>query len=80
MNTCRQDTHFTQTIKLDRLSENSRICARTQAGDIPLVTLKGVAPKPDPGRYVLLDTTVRQHAMDTNWPPLKWSWHPAATH
>ncbi|MEU1627743.1 protein kinase [Streptomyces sp. NPDC020096] len=64
LDTCRRETRFTQQIPQDRLSNGSQICARTPAGDVALVTFKGVSSKSDPSRYVTLDATVWRHTVD----------------
>ncbi|MBO8200209.1 serine/threonine protein kinase [Streptomyces smyrnaeus] len=64
LKTCRAETRFTDSVKLNQLSPGSRLCVRTSSGHLALVTYRGHAPESDPSNYVKLDVTVWRNAIE----------------
>ncbi|MBQ1159420.1 serine/threonine protein kinase [Streptomyces sp. A73] len=64
LKTCRAETRFTDSVKLNQLSPGSRLCVRTSSGHLALVTYRGHAPESDPSNYVKLDVTVWRNAVE----------------
>lgn len=59
---CRQETRFTEKLKLNQLTTGSQICVLSKAGHIAVVTYRGKSGADDPSRYITVDLTVWRNA------------------
>ncbi|WP_432108895.1 serine/threonine-protein kinase [Streptomyces sp. AA1529] len=64
LQTCSNETRFTDSVGLDQLSSGSQICVQTSSGHVALVTYRGRSSKGDPSDYVKLDVTVWRNAIE----------------
>ncbi|MEU5834877.1 serine/threonine-protein kinase [Streptomyces diacarni] len=62
--TCRNETRFTDDVRLNRLAPGAQLCLRTSSGHVGLVTYRGHSPEGDPSDYVKLDVTVWRDAIE----------------
>ncbi|MFE6701203.1 serine/threonine-protein kinase [Streptomyces sp. NPDC057718] len=62
LETCRQETRFTETIELEQLTTGSQICVLSKAGHIAVVTYRGKSGPDDPSRYITIDLTIWRNA------------------
>ncbi|QFQ96922.1 serine/threonine protein kinase [Streptomyces phaeolivaceus] len=62
LETCRNETRYSDHVKLGQVSQGSQMCVRTDSGHIGLVTFQGSAPSGDPSDYVSIDITVWRNA------------------
>ncbi|RKN40365.1 serine/threonine-protein kinase [Streptomyces hoynatensis] len=58
LDTCRSVTRYTSVIDQESAPAGSRICLRTQAGDVALVTVTGYAPEDSPSYYLSIDLRI----------------------
>lgn len=63
LETCRNETRFTESILTKRLTKGSQICLTTDYGHLALITFKGNAPESDPSSYMTLDIRVWRNAV-----------------
>ncbi|ARH93900.1 serine/threonine-protein kinase [Streptomyces sp. MOE7] len=63
LDTCRNETRFTETILAKQLTKGSQICLTTDYGHVALITFKGFAPKSDPSSYMTVDVRVWRNAV-----------------
>ncbi|MFJ6513959.1 serine/threonine-protein kinase [Streptomyces sp. NPDC091406] len=66
LETCRQETRFTETIALEQLTTGSQICVLSKAGHIAVVTYRGKSGPDDPSTYITLDLTVWRNAEEAH--------------
>jgi serine/threonine protein kinase len=64
LDTCRNDTRFTDRIDLNLLSKGSKICVLTDSGHVGVVTYQGKSSEADPSQFITVDVTVWRNAMD----------------
>ncbi|MFI2435560.1 serine/threonine-protein kinase [Streptomyces sp. NPDC018693] len=64
LETCRNETRYTEEIRLSQITKGSQMCVHTSSGHIALVTYQGSAPENDPSDYVSVDITVWRNAED----------------
>ncbi|MYW99628.1 MULTISPECIES: serine/threonine-protein kinase [unclassified Streptomyces] len=62
LETCRQETRFTETIALEQLTSGSQICVLSKAGHIAVVTYRGKSGPDDPSTYITIDLTIWRNA------------------
>ncbi|MFD4025003.1 protein kinase [Streptomyces sp. NPDC058576] len=62
LETCRQETRFTESIELEQLTSGSQICVLSKAGHIAVVTYRGKSGADDPSRYITIDLTIWRNA------------------
>ncbi|MDX3689452.1 serine/threonine-protein kinase [Streptomyces europaeiscabiei] len=62
LETCRNETRYTDSVKLGQVSKGSQMCVRTNSGHMGLVTFQGAAASGDPSDYVSVDITVWRNA------------------
>ncbi|MDX3131331.1 serine/threonine-protein kinase [Streptomyces europaeiscabiei] len=62
LETCRNETRYSDYVKLGQVAKGSQMCVRTDSGHIGLVTFQGSAPSGDPSDYVSVDITVWRNA------------------
>ncbi|MFC8230342.1 serine/threonine protein kinase [Streptomyces sp. NPDC057287] len=62
LQTCRTETRYTETIRLDQLSNGSEICVLSSAGHIAVATYRGKSGENDPGSYVTIDLQIWRNA------------------
>lgn len=61
---CRQETRYTEKLKLDQLTDGSQICLLSDVGHIAVVTYRGKSGADEPSRYITVDLTVWRNAED----------------
>jgi serine/threonine protein kinase len=64
LKTCRNETRFTDEVKLRQLRPGSRLCLQTSTGHVALVNYRGHAPETAPSDFVRLDVTVWRNAIE----------------
>ncbi|MGW1671660.1 serine/threonine-protein kinase [Streptomyces sp. NPDC002324] len=62
LETCRNETRYTASVKLGQVAKGSQMCVRTNSGHMGLVTFQGAAASGDPSDYVSVDITVWRNA------------------
>ncbi|MEU8886355.1 protein kinase [Streptomyces sp. NPDC048442] len=62
LQTCRNETRFTERLTISQVSSGSQICVHTESGHIGLVTFRGRSSASDPSDYVTLDLTLWRNA------------------
>ncbi|GAB7030179.1 hypothetical protein JCM4914_16400 [Streptomyces platensis subsp. malvinus] len=63
LETCRNETRYTETILTKQLTKGAQICLTTDYGHVALITFKGFAPKSDPSSYMTIDVRVWRNAV-----------------
>ncbi|MFF4291314.1 serine/threonine-protein kinase [Streptomyces sp. NPDC001633] len=63
LDTCRNETRFTESILTKQLTKGAQICLTTDYGHVALITFKGFAPKSDPSSYMTVDVRVWRNAV-----------------
>ncbi|MEV3858974.1 serine/threonine-protein kinase [Streptomyces sp. NPDC050095] len=58
LETCRNDTRFTETIETNKLSKGRQVCVITGSGHLGLITVLGFAAEDSPSQYMTMDLTV----------------------
>ncbi|WP_030893974.1 serine/threonine-protein kinase [Streptomyces sp. NRRL F-5053] len=61
---CREETRFTDSLDMDKLSKGTQLCVRSDSGNLGLVTVRGHSPDSDPSDYLTLDVTVWHGALE----------------
>ncbi|MET8975920.1 protein kinase [Streptomyces sp. NPDC004539] len=62
LRTCLEETRFTRELPLPQVAVGTRMCVRSKAGHIALITYKGRSPESDLSRYVTVDVAVWKNA------------------
>ncbi|MEU9081418.1 serine/threonine-protein kinase [Streptomyces sp. NPDC048357] len=62
LGSCRSETRYAKSIRLDQLGDGSQFCVLSDAGHIALATYRGASGGSDPSKYVTLDLTVWRNA------------------
>ncbi|GAA2960513.1 serine/threonine protein kinase [Streptomyces argenteolus] len=62
LETCREETRYTETIAFDQLTKGSEICVLSDGGHIAVATYRGKASPDGPSKYVTLDLTIWRNA------------------
>ncbi|MEH0650617.1 protein kinase [Streptomyces scabiei] len=62
LETCRNETRYTASVKLGQVAKGSQMCVRTNSGHMGLVTFQGSPASGDPSDYVSVDITVWRNA------------------
>ncbi|MDX3279429.1 serine/threonine-protein kinase [Streptomyces scabiei] len=62
LETCRNETRYTASVKLGQVAKGSQMCVRTNSGHMGLVTFQGAPASGDPSDYVSVDITVWRNA------------------
>ncbi|MFD9355771.1 serine/threonine-protein kinase [Streptomyces sp. NPDC060031] len=60
---CREDTRFSQTVYVNKLSKGRQVCVITGAGHLGLLTVQGFSPEDSTSKYITLDVTVWRNAI-----------------
>ncbi|UQA92381.1 serine/threonine-protein kinase [Streptomyces halobius] len=63
LDTCRNETRFTERILTKQLTKDAQMCLTTDYGHVALITLKGFAPKSSPSSYMTVDVRVWRNAV-----------------
>ena len=63
LDTCRNETRFTESILTKQLTKGAQNCLTTDYGHVALITFKGFAPKSDPSSYMTVDVRVWRNAV-----------------
>ncbi|MET7617407.1 serine/threonine-protein kinase [Streptomyces sp. NPDC005408] len=66
--TCRNETRFATSLKIENLSKGAKFCVLSETGNVGLVTFQGRAAESDPSHYITLDVTVWRGAIDSVQP------------
>ncbi|MFG2988202.1 serine/threonine-protein kinase [Streptomyces sp. NPDC048257] len=64
LDTCRSETRYAKSVRLDQLGDGSQFCVLSDAGHIAVATYRGKSGGSDPSKYVTLDLTVWRNAED----------------
>ncbi|MFD9407460.1 serine/threonine-protein kinase [Streptomyces sp. NPDC059989] len=64
LDTCRSETRYSKSIRLDQLGDGSQLCVLSDAGHIALATYRGKSGGNDPSKYITLDLTIWRNAED----------------
>ncbi|MCX4695395.1 serine/threonine-protein kinase [Streptomyces sp. NBC_01408] len=64
LDTCRSETRYSESIRLDQLSDGSQLCVLSDAGHIAVATYRGKSGANDPSKYITLDLTIWRNAED----------------
>ncbi|WP_404953382.1 serine/threonine-protein kinase [Streptomyces sp. 147326] len=64
LDTCRSETRYAKSVRLDQLGDGSQLCVLSDAGHIAVVTYRGKSGSSDPSKYITLDLTVWRNAED----------------
>ncbi|MFD8954487.1 hypothetical protein ACFV0B_37170 [Streptomyces xanthophaeus] len=64
LDTCRSETRYSKSIRLDQLGEGAQFCVLCDAGHIAAATYRGKSGDNDPSKYISLDLTVWRNAED----------------
>ncbi|UUU38634.1 serine/threonine-protein kinase [Streptomyces sp. NBC_00162] len=64
LDTCRSETRYSKSIRLDQLGDGSQLCVLSDAGHIAVATYRGRSGGNDPSKYITLDLTVWRNAED----------------
>ncbi|MFI1398079.1 serine/threonine protein kinase [Streptomyces sp. NPDC020681] len=66
--TCKGETRFATSLKIENLSKGAKFCVLSETGNVGLVTFQGRSPESDPSHYVTVDVTVWRGAIDSVQP------------
>lgn len=69
LETCRSETRYTKSIRLDQLGDGAQFCVLSDAGHIAAVTYRGRSGGSDPSSYITLDLTVWRNAEEPQKQP-----------
>ncbi|MDX3538856.1 serine/threonine protein kinase, partial [Streptomyces sp. MB09-01] len=62
LDTCRSETRYAKSVRLDQLGDGSQLCVLSDAGHIAVATYRGRSSAKDPSTYITLDLTVWRNA------------------
>ncbi|MFG2710927.1 serine/threonine-protein kinase [Streptomyces goshikiensis] len=62
LETCRNETRYTEKIGLDQLTDGSQVCVLSDAGHIAVATYRGKSRESDPSNYITFDLTIWRNA------------------